>query len=56
MVEQKKSINFLKLDKLVCIRAEKIGNTALVFLKGISKPVRVSRAYYKMLRAKYLYK
>jgi two-component system LytT family response regulator len=106
MVEQKESINFLKLDKLVCIRAErdytllldcngkeylilerigkwqkklpdehfvrvhrnaiinfnfiekaeKTGNTALVFLKGISKPVRVSRGYYKMLRAKYFYK
>jgi DNA-binding LytR/AlgR family response regulator len=106
MVEQKKSINFLKLDKLVCIRAErdytllldcngkeylilesigkwqkklpdehfvrvhrnaiinfnfiekaeKTGNTALIFLKGISKPVRVSRGYYKMLRAKYFYK
>jgi two-component system LytT family response regulator len=106
MVEQKKSISFLKLDKLVCIRAErdytslldssgkeylilerigkwqkklpsehfvrvhrnaiinfnfiekaeKTGNTALVFLKGISKPVHVSRGYYKMLRAKYFYK
>lgn len=106
MVEQKKCINFLKLDKLVCIRAErdytllldcngkeylilerigkwqkklppehfvrvhrnaiinfnfiekaeKTGNTALVFLKGITNPVRVSRGYYKRLRAKYFYK
>jgi DNA-binding LytR/AlgR family response regulator len=106
MVEQKKSIHFLKLNTLVCIRAEKdytslidctgkaylvlesisnwqkklpedhfarvhrnsiinfnfiekaekTGNTAFLFLKGVSAPVTVSRGYYKMLKTKYFYK
>ncbi|HKK41163.1 MAG TPA: LytTR family DNA-binding domain-containing protein [Bacteroidales bacterium] len=106
MVEQKKSIHFLKLNTLVLFRAErgytsifdwtgkeylvleslgrwqkklpadhfarvhrnsiinfnfiekaeKSGNSAYIFLKGVPVPVIVSRGYYKLLKAEYFYR
>jgi DNA-binding LytR/AlgR family response regulator len=41
-------INFNFIEK-----AEKTGNTALIFLKGVPKPVPVSRNYYKLLKTRY---
>jgi len=50
-VHRNSIINFNFIEK-----AEKSGNSALIFLRGIPDPVSVSRGYYKMLKNKYFYK
>lgn len=37
-------------------RSERIGNTAILFLRNIAEPVTVSKRHYKMLKSRYFYK
>jgi two-component system LytT family response regulator len=106
MIEQKKNIHFIKIENIICIKAdreytsiyekggkeylvlksigdwqkelpdehfarvhrnsiinfnyiersERQGNTANIFLIGISDPISISRGYYKLIKTRYFYK
>jgi two-component system, LytTR family, response regulator len=106
MIEQKKNIYFIKVENIICIKAdreytliiekggkeylllksigdwqkelpdehfarvhrnsiinfnyiersERQGNTANIFLIGISDPISISRGYYKLIKTRYFYK
>jgi two-component system LytT family response regulator len=106
MIEQKKNIHFIKIENIICIKAdreytlifekggkeylvlksigdwqkelpdehlarvhrnsiinfnyiertERLGNTANIFLIGISDHLAISRGYYKLIKTRYFYK
>jgi two-component system LytT family response regulator len=50
-VHRNSIINFNYIE-----RSERSGNTATIFLTGISDPISISRGYYKLIKTRYFYK
>jgi two-component system, LytTR family, response regulator len=50
-VHRNSIINFNYIE-----RSERYGNTASIFLEGISEAILISRGYYKLIKARYFYK